>query len=212
MPLALQRGADGGNAAIHHIRRRNDIGPRRRLIEALPHQHFHGGVIQHIARGVDQPILPMRGIGIKRDIGEHADVIPAGILDGANGAAHQIIGVERLAAILAAALGLRVGEEREAGDAKAHRLFRARHDAIHAPARDAGQRGYRFLHARPLGDEQGPDEVRRGEGVLAVHRPAPAAGAGAAQAGGGKGGGGRCWRSGHTVGSRTSREEVGTDF
>jgi hypothetical protein len=36
-------------------------------------------IVEHIAGRIDQAVLPVAGIGIERDIGEHADIIAAGI-------------------------------------------------------------------------------------------------------------------------------------
>jgi hypothetical protein len=155
----FQSRANGGDAAIHHVAGRDDVGAGIGLIQALTHQRFHRGIVQHIASVVDQPVLPMRGVGIERHIGQNADIVAAGVLDGANGAAHQIVRIERFLAILAAALLLGVGEQGEAGDAEAHRLLRALHHQIDAPARDAGQAGDGVFHALAIGHEQRPDEV-----------------------------------------------------
>jgi hypothetical protein len=48
--------------------------PGRRLVERLADQHLDRGVVQHIAGRIDQAVLPVAGIGIERNIGEHAHI------------------------------------------------------------------------------------------------------------------------------------------
>ena len=37
-------------------------------------QHLDRLVVDHVAASVDQPVLPVAGVGIERDVGEHADL------------------------------------------------------------------------------------------------------------------------------------------
>ncbi len=135
------------------------------------------------------PVMAVRGIGIERDVGQHAD-LRRGVLGRPDRAADQIVGVERLARVVAAQLGRRVGEQGDAGNAEVARFPRPLADPVDRPARDAGQGRDRLLDPLPFGDEQRPDQVRRGQHRLGDQRAAPGGGAGAAQAKGGKGGGG----------------------
>src|SRR3546814_8409713 len=73
--LCLERLSDRPDAAIHHVAVRDDVGTGARLIQRLSHQYLDRFVVENIARAVDQPVLPMTGIGIERDVGEHADVV-----------------------------------------------------------------------------------------------------------------------------------------
>ena len=182
MPRLFQRATDRGNTAVHHVRRRDDIRPGGGLVQALPDQHFDGFIVDDIAFAVDQAVLPVAGIRIERDIGQHADVIAAGVLDRADRAAHQVIGIERLAPVMAAAIGLRVGKQRQRRDARGHRQLRLLRNTIDRPARHAGQRADRHLLIVPFGHEQRPDQIGRGDFDFAVKRTAPRRGARAAQA------------------------------
>src|SRR3546814_1085009 len=69
--FGLKRLPDPADAAVHHVAGRDDVGARARLIQRLPDEHFHRLVIQHIAAIVDQPVLPVAGIGIERRSEEH---------------------------------------------------------------------------------------------------------------------------------------------
>src|SRR3546814_5914048 len=94
----------------------------------------------------------------------------------------DLIRIERLAAVRAAPVGLRIGKEREARDARGDRFLRAIDEEVDRPARYAGQARDRLLGARAVADEERPDEVRRRQMRFAHHRAAPAGAAGAAQA------------------------------
>ena len=183
MTRALQRLPDRADAPVHHVRRRDHVRPRRRLVERLPDQHLGGVVVEHVTVVIDQPVLPVAGIRIERDVGQDADIAAARILDRTHRTAHQVIGVERFLAAFAAQVALRVGEQRDARDAGRDRVLGALGNQIDRPAGHARQRADRVLDPRPLGHEQRPDQVGGRKRGFAVHRPAPRRGAHAAQAG-----------------------------
>jgi hypothetical protein len=83
------------------------------------------------------------------------------LLDRIDRAAHQVIGIERFAAIIAAQFTRGVGKQCKAGNAKRNCLSCAGHDQVNRPARNARQRTDRFLAAFALGDKQRPDQIRR---------------------------------------------------
>ena len=118
------------------------------LIDRLIDQRGDRIVIDDIARFINQPVLPVRGIGVERDVGQHADAVAAGGFDRADRLAHQVVGIMRLAPIIAAQFARGVGEQRDHRDAERDRFLRARHDPVDRPARYAGQTGDRFLHPR----------------------------------------------------------------
>ena len=98
MPRLFQRRADGADAAIHHVGRRDDVAAGLDLHQGLAHQCLDGGVIVHIAVA-DQPVMAMRCVGIQRHVAQHADLRHRR-LDGAHGAADQVVAVQRLAAVI----------------------------------------------------------------------------------------------------------------
>ena len=180
--LNLERFADRADASVHHVAGRDDVRARARLIERLADQHLDRFVVEDIACRVDQPVLPVAGVGIERDVGQHADRIAERVLDRRGRAAHQIVGIERFGAVLAAPVGLRIGKEGETGDARVDRIARARNEQVDRPSRHAGQAGDRFFDTVARTDEQRPDQIGGGQLRLAHHRAAPRGSAGAAQA------------------------------
>ena len=125
----------------------------------------------------------MRRVRVERDVGQNADCVTMCLFDGANGAAHQIVGVKRLFTVLAAPLWLRVWEQCDAGNAKIDSFSGAHNDLVNGPARYAGQRQNRFFDRLSLGDEQWPDKICRRKHGLTDHGSAPLGGARAAQTG-----------------------------
>ena len=101
--------------------------PASRLDQRLLHQHGDRLVVDDDAVA-EKPIMAVAGVGIERHIAEDAD-LGHRLLDGADGAADQIAGVERLGAVFVAQPGIGIGKQREAGDGElrgalglAHRL------------------------------------------------------------------------------------------
>ena len=182
MPLVFQSVTDRADPPIHHVGRSDDVRSRFRLVERLADQHFDRGIVENVAGIVQQPVLPVRGIGIECDIGQHAHRIPAGIPDRTDSAAHEIVGLERFGAIIAALVGRRVGKQRKARDPERHRFARTLRNQIHAPAGNAGQGTDRFLHIAAFSDKERPDQVRRRQHRFAMQRAAPCGGASAAKA------------------------------
>ena len=131
MARAFKRLTDRADTAVHHVGRGDNVRARRSLIEALADQHVDRGIVEHVTRIVDQPVLTVAGIGIERHVGQHAHIRPAGIADRPDRAAHQVVRIERLGPVFAAATCLRVGEQGQAGNAERHGFFCPRGDAIH---------------------------------------------------------------------------------
>ena len=110
--------------AVHHVRRSDDVGACLRLHQRLLDEDCDGIVVDHAAPVVDQPVMPMGGVGVERHVGEHADLRHR-ILDSADRAADQIVGVERFLCVVRPELRRSVGEERDARDSKLHGVLRA---------------------------------------------------------------------------------------
>ena len=127
--------------------------------------------------------MAVAGIGIERDVAEDADLRHL-LLDRADGAADQIVGIERFAAVLVAQLGIGIGKQRDAGDGELRRPARRRAppDRSRAARRPASR--HRNPRLRPVDQEQRPDQIVRGEDVLAHHAPRPLGLPVAARAGG----------------------------
>ena len=183
----IQRPANSAHPAVHHVRRRDDVRAGLGLNERLVDKNRARHVVEHVTALVDDSVMTMGRIGIERDVGEHAD-LGRRVLQRLDRPADQVAWIERLARILRAKRRRRVRKQRDAGNAELPRLFGPLPDPVHAPARDARQRGDRLLDAGAFGDEQRPDQVGRGQHSLGEQRPAPGGRARAAHADCGKGG------------------------
>ena len=130
-----------------------------------------------------QAVMAVAGEGIERDVGQEADLRHF-LLDGAHGAADQIVRVERFAAGLVAQVRVGIGKQREAGDGQLGGAFGLAHRLVDRQPLDAGHRGHWRARVVAVHDEQRPDQVVGGELVLAHHAARPFAAPVAAQADG----------------------------
>ncbi len=186
MTRLLERLADRSDPAIHHVGWSDDVGAGLSLDERLLGQHLHGVVVDHLARRIGEAVVPVAGVRVERDVGQHSDLRHR-VLDRLDRAADEVVGVERLARVVRAQLAGRVGEQGDAGNSEVGGEADAAGQLVDAPARHAGKRADRLLAVRALADEQGPDEVARVQPMLGEHRAHPRGNAAAAHAQGGEG-------------------------
>ncbi len=146
---------------VHHVGRRDDVRPRCGLHQSLLGEQLHRVVVDDIAGLVGEAVMAVGGIGIERDVGQHAD-LRRGLLGGLDRAADEIVRVERLARLAAAQGGRRVREKGDARNAELPRLPRPRGDPVDRPARHAGQGRDRFLDPLPLDTGTAARSGRRG--------------------------------------------------
>ena len=161
----FQRGANRADPAIHHVAGRDDVGAGFGMRYRLAHQGGIGFIVQHVTAGVDQSVLAVRGVGVQRHVGDHAQVreIP---LQRADRALRQAVAgpggdaVERLR--------LRGGhrEQSQRRNLQGHRLLGNPQQLVNGQAIHAG-------HGRDRGtavqfvDEHGEDQVIAAQSVLA---------------------------------------------
>ncbi len=126
-------------------------------------------------------VVAVAGVGVERGIRHQADMRHLG-LDRAQRAAHEIVGVERLAAARVLLRGVRHREEAQRRDAGLGRLDRRAHRLVDGQPLDAGHRRHRDALALALDEEERPDQVVGGDDVLAHQAPLPFRAAVAARA------------------------------
>ena len=114
--------------------------------QRLLHQHRDRLIVDDDAVA-QQAVVAVAGVGIERDVAEHADVrhLP---LDGADRAADEIVRVERLAAVLVAQLRIGIGKQRDAGDVELGGALGIAHRLVDREPLDAGHRGDRRARTR----------------------------------------------------------------
>ena len=88
-PFVSERLPDRADAAVHHVRRREDIAAGLGLVQRLAHQHLDGAVVVDLAVD-EEPVMAVAGIGVERHVADHSDIADA-CLDGAHRAADEIV-------------------------------------------------------------------------------------------------------------------------
>ena len=189
MARPLERLADRADAAVHHVRRRDDVGAGLGLDQRLLDQDRDGVVVEHIARVVDDPVMAVRGIGIERDVGEHAD-LRRRVLDRLDRPADQIVAVERLARILGAQIVAACwGTERCRGCRGRAPPWPWRRAGRPTSATTPGSGAIGSSQSRPSQTNKGQIRSAGAGGSRRASRGSTALDAGAAHAKGGKGSG-----------------------
>src|ERR1700732_3522630 len=110
--------------------------------------------------------MAMAGVGIKRDIGDEAEMWHFA-RDRAASTADEILGIERLAGLLIAQARRGKGKQRERRNAQLRRLGRGPHGVAYGEALDARHGGNGLPRVFALAKEDWPDEIVRGQGVFA---------------------------------------------
>ena len=98
--VRFERRPDRADAAIHHVRRREDVAAGLGLDQRLMDQQLERPVVVDLA--VDQEtVMAVAGVGVERHVADDADLRHR-LLDGPRRPADQIAGVERLARLFVA--------------------------------------------------------------------------------------------------------------
>jgi hypothetical protein len=147
------------DAPVHHVRGAEDVGARLGLRQRHLHQRLDRLVVDDLAVAHD-PVMAVGVVGVERDVGHHRDLRDR-LLDRADRAVRQVVGVPGLGAILGLQRRRRYRERgRSPGMPRSCGLARGLHD----PCRPTGARRrasrQRFLHALAVAHEDRPDQVR----------------------------------------------------
>ena len=175
----IERLADGADAPVHHVGRRDDVGTGLGLDQRLHHQPLDRCVVDDLL-ALHDAVMAVAGIGVERHIGDEADVRHRR-LDGAQRLADEVLRIERLGADVVAQLRVGVGEKRDRRNAEIAGAADFGDDAVDRLAHDARHGGHR-LGLRLVGQEQRPDQVVDGERRLAHQAARPGRAAVAAHA------------------------------
>ena len=163
----VERGADGGDTAVHHVGRRDDIAAGVCLAHGLAAERLNCLVIHDLAIAQDA-VMAVVGERVERDIADDAEV-RAGILDRAHGPADEVVRVAGQGAVIV--LQRRVNRRKDGNgrNAKAHRFPRLLGQPVDAVTRDAGHGRHGLGPVFALDDEQRPDQVVDRQPVLGQH-------------------------------------------
>jgi len=162
----LQHRAHRADAAVHHVARGDDVDAGLGLHARLADQHRHGGVVDDVARLVEQAVLAVRRERIERDVGHHAQVGEM-LLQRAHGARDQAVGVERLGAIGRLQRRLDGREQRQRGHAERHAFLGHVQQPVDAQALHAGHALDVLRLVLAFDDEDREDQVAGAQAVFA---------------------------------------------
>ncbi len=152
--LAVERFADRADAAVHHVAWGDHVAAGLGLHEGLRAEHRDRLVVEDLAIA-DDAVLAVGGVGVECDVADHADAVVR-VLDGANGAAHEVVGVCRFVAVLGFELRGCHGEYGDRRDAERLGVANCFHHEIDTQALDArASRESACAHLAPLGRTQG---------------------------------------------------------
>ena len=71
VPTRFERFSDRTDAAVHHVRWRNDISTCFCVAHCLLYQGFLGDVIEHITVVINDAVLPVRGVRIQSNVSDN---------------------------------------------------------------------------------------------------------------------------------------------
>src|SRR5439155_6042672 len=93
---AVETRADRPDAPVPHVRRGDDVAAGLRLDQRLLHQDFHRFVVEYDAVA-QEAVVAVAGVGIEGDIAKDTDARHR-TFNGAYGATHQVVWINRFAA------------------------------------------------------------------------------------------------------------------
>ena len=112
----VERGADGGDLAVHHPARCHDVGARIRLGHGDALVQLERGVVQHLARWAQHATVSMVGVLVETEVGHQHQLVTDGGAQGAQCHLHHAVGIPGPTALRVLALG--DAEEDQPGNAK----------------------------------------------------------------------------------------------
>ena len=89
----VERLADRGDAAIHHVRRRDEVGAGHRVRQRRLRELLDGDVVEDLV-ALDDAAVAVRGVFAEADVGHHEQVAHLA-LERAHRGLHRRIGIGR---------------------------------------------------------------------------------------------------------------------
>src|SRR5579859_3947615 len=139
------------------------------MTQRLLYQHFDGLVIEHITAGIDEPVLSMAGIGIKRDIGDDTQLRKS-LLQRPDGCRGEAFRIEGLARIGGSETIVDHREQCDGRNSELHTPLRLLEQAVDGQAFHARHGRHRFTAILSIDNKYGKYEVIGRQAVL-THQP-----------------------------------------
>ncbi len=149
--------ADRAHPAVHHVRRRDDVGAGLGLGDG--HRRQDGEALVVVDPAVDDdPVVAIRGVGIQRDVGHDQEFGKLGF-QGADAALQKTVGFGARTGPRILVLIGQCGKECDPGNPRLGDFGRATEQEIHRQPGLAGHRRDRSLASLPLLHEKRQYEV-----------------------------------------------------
>ena len=147
----FQHLADDADAAVHHVGGSHNVSAGLSLGANLTHEHFNGFIVEDVARFVDEAVLTVCGVGVKRHIAHDAQ-LRVGSLDGLHGTRNQTVGIGGFNAVGSLQFIVDVREKSHHRDAEFNHFAAKLQEFVDRQTVDAGHGGngrdlvFAFLH------------------------------------------------------------------
>ena len=153
--LVVESGADGGDAAVHHVRRRHHIDARLGVAESGLGQKFDAQVVVDTAILAHDAAVTVTHILTETDVGDDRELRDV-LLDRPDRHLHDALGVVGGRSRLV--LGVGDAEEQHAADAESGDLSGFLDQVADGELVDPGHGTHRVLDVFPVDHEEGIDE------------------------------------------------------
>ena len=163
--LVVERAANGGHAAVHHVGRRHDVGAGLGVADRHLGEQFERHVVDDLAV-LHHPAMAVVHVLAQADVGDH-DQVGCLVFDGAHGELHDALGVVGAARRRVLVRG--DAEQQHRRNAETLDLAHLGQQVADRELLATGHRGDRPLDVLSVRDEQRVDEVVGREGRLAHH-------------------------------------------
>jgi len=169
--LGIKGGADGGDPAVHHVGRGDEVGPRFTQNSRLFTKKANGGVVIDVATFfIEDAVVAVGGVGIESHIGKDRE-IGEFFFEGAKSAGNEAFGIQAGFAVLGAEGRFDAGEDGDTADAALGESGRMAKEGGNGVTKMAGEAGDRGGCAGAVLDEKRGDEMGSGDGGLGKQSP-----------------------------------------
>ena len=128
MAIGVESGADRGDLAVHHPRRRDHVGARLGLRERDARVELDGGVVVDLSRRRQHAAVAMVGVLVETEVGHERELIAGLVTQIAQRHLHDPVGIPRLRT--RRVLAPRYAEQHERGHAEVGKAARLLHQRL----------------------------------------------------------------------------------
>ena len=172
----VERAADCGDAAVHHVAGGDDVGAGLGLADGGAGKQLERGIVGDfeigigaVARFDDHAAMAVAGVLAEANVGDEDQLFSGcGLLERAQRLLHDAVFIPGAGALLV--FCVRQAEKQQAAEAEPRGFFGFAHGFVHREIEDAGHGGDGFANAFAGTDEEGIDQVAGVERSFAHQR------------------------------------------